>query len=329
MLDASGNPAPTPTTACGSQHPPVNTAPAIGPDGTIYDISRAALDDYYGYVVAINANLTTSWIALMRGKFSDGCGTTTLPPNGAPGGCRTGAPTGVSPPTGKAGDGRVLDDSTSAVVVAPDGSVFYGAYTRYNYAQGHLMHWTSAGTYIPANNDALTGFQFGWDITPGIFPYTSASGASTYAVILKENHYGDVGSYCNDATICPPDRDATNPAYGQKYFISALNPDLTIKWQFRNTNTNSCSFNNQGALTCTSDHPFNFEWCVNAPGIDVNGTVFANSEDGNLYELDRNGALVNTVFTNLAIGAAYTPLSIGPDGRIYTQNDGILFVIGN
>ena len=61
----------------------------------------------------------------------------------------------------------------------------------------------------------------------------------------------------------------------------------------------------------------------------MNGTVFANSEDGNLYELDRNGALVNTVFTNLAIGAAYTPLSIGPDGRIYTQNDGILFVIGN
>jgi len=37
----------------------------------------------------------------------------------------------------------------------------------------------------------------------------------------------------------------------------------------------------------------------------------------------------NTVFTNLAIGAAYTPLSIGPDGKIYTQNDGRLFVTGN
>jgi hypothetical protein len=35
------------------------------------------------------------------------------------------------------------------------------------------------------------------------------------------------------------------------------------------------------------------------------------------------------VFTNLAIGAAYTPLSIGPDGKIYTQNDGRMFVIGN
>jgi hypothetical protein len=32
---------------------------------------------------------------------------------------------------------------------------------------------------------------------------------------------------------------------------------------------------------------------------------------------------------NLAIGAAYTPLSLGPDGKIYTQNAGHLFVIGN
>jgi outer membrane protein assembly factor BamB len=68
---------------------------------------------------------------------------------------------------------------------------------------------------------------------------------------------------------------------------------------------------------------------VNAPGVEVNGTVFANSEDGNLYEIDRSGKLVNQVFTQLAIGAAYTPLSIGPDGRIYTQNDGRLFVVGN
>ena len=332
VLNADGSPAPVPQITCGSQRPPVNTAPAIGPDGTIFDISRAALDDYYGYVVAINPNLTPKWAASMREKFTDGCGTATLPPNGAPNGCSAGlsaAFTGVSPPTGRAGDGRVLDDSTSAVVVAPDGSVFYGAYTRYNYAQGHLMHWTNAGQYIPANNDALTGFQFGWDITPGIYPYVNSAGASTYAVILKENHYGDVGSYCNDKKICPPDRTATNPGYPEQYFISSLNPDLTIRWRFQNTNTNSCSYDNKGNLTCTSDHPFGFEWCVNAPGIDSNGNVFANSEDGNLYELDANGHNFNTVFTNLAIGAAYTPLSIGPDGRIYTQNDGIMFVIGN
>jgi hypothetical protein len=35
------------------------------------------------------------------------------------------------------------------------------------------------------------------------------------------------------------------------------------------------------------------------------------------------------LFLNIAIGAAYTPLSIGPDGKLYTQNDGHLFVVGN
>jgi len=35
------------------------------------------------------------------------------------------------------------------------------------------------------------------------------------------------------------------------------------------------------------------------------------------------------LFLKVAIGAAYTPLAIGPDGRIYTQNDGVLFVTGD
>lgn len=322
VLNPDGTPAPVSNVTCGSQRPPVNTAPAIGPDGTIYDISRASFDDYFGYVVAINPNLTTRWIASMRGKFNDGCGTSTLPPNGAPGGCRAGSPVGVAPPEGKAGSGRVLDDSTSAPTLAPDGSVYYGAYTRYNYAQGHLMRWSSSGTFLNA-------FQFGWDTTPGIFPYTAPNGSPTFAVITKENHYGAVGSYCNDATICPPDRTATNPGYPEQYFMTSLSPDLNLNWRFQNTNHNSCTRNADGSISCVSDHPFGFEWCVNAPGIDVNGSVFANSEDGNLYEINSSGAVINTVFTNLAIGAAYTPLSIGPTGIIFTQNDGHLFVVGN
>jgi len=211
--------------------------------------------------------------------------------------------------------------------VAPDGSVYYGAYTRYNYAQGHLMRWSSAGQYLDTAAP-WGGFQFGWDTTPAIFPFTTATGAQTFAVITKENHYGDVGSYCNDATICPPDRTATHPAYPEEYFMSSLTPDLSVNWRFQNTNPLSCTRNADGTLSCTSDHPRFFEWCVNAPAVDVNGTVFSNSEDGNLYEIDRNGNLVNIVFTQLAIGAAYTPLSIGPDGRVYTQNDGRMFVIG-
>lgn len=322
VLDAGGNPAPVPTIPCGTQRPALNTAPAIAPDGTIYDISRASLNDYWGYLVAINPNLTPRWVASMRGKFNDGCGTSTLPPNGQPGGCRAGSPTGVSPPDGMPGSGRVLDDNTAAPLIAPDGSIYYGAYTRYNYAQGHLMHWSSTGQY-------LNGFEFGWDTTPAIFPFTAANGSSTFAVITKENHYGDVGSYCNDNVICPPDRDATNPGYSEQYFLTSLTPDLHVNWRWRNTNPLSCSRNRDGTLSCISDHPVGFEWCVNAPAVDGLGTVFANSEDGNLYVVDRNGNLVSRTFTNLAVGAAYTPLSIGPDGRIYTQNNGHLFVVGN
>lgn len=37
----------------------------------------------------------------------------------------------------------------------------------------------------------------------------------------------------------------------------------------------------------------------------------------------------STTVSWLAIGAAYTPMTIGPDGKIYTQNFGHLFVGGN
>jgi outer membrane protein assembly factor BamB len=70
-----------------------------------------------------------------------------------------------------------------------------------------------------------------------------------------------------------------------------------------------------------------FEWCVNAVAVDGNGTVFANTEDGFLYAIQQGGELAQRIFLDTALGAAYTPLSIGADGRIYTQNNGNVFVI--
>jgi outer membrane protein assembly factor BamB len=67
---------------------------------------------------------------------------------------------------------------------------------------------------------------------------------------------------------------------------------------------------------------------VNAPAIDANGTVYVNSEDGFLYAIAQGGAIRQKIFLQLAIGAAYTPVSIGLDGRIYAQNAGHLFAIG-
>ncbi len=61
--------------------------------------------------------------------------------------------------------------------------------------------------------------------------------------------------------------------------------------------------------------------------------VFANSEDGSIHAIHGTGPLAGTLrdkhFLRLAIGAAYTPLSIASDGRIYTENDGHMFVLSN
>ena len=86
-------------------------------------------------------------------------------------------------------------------------------------------------------------------------------------------------------------------------------------------------------MQCVSDHPEGFEWCVNTPVVDGNGVVYANSEDGRLYAIGQGHegvftAPAQSLFLNLAIGAAYTPLSLQPNGRILTQNNGHLFVIG-
>jgi len=75
-------------------------------------------------------------------------------------------------------------------------------------------------------------------------------------------------------------------------------------------------------------HTNGFEWCINAPAVDVAGNVYANSEDGSLYVIRQGGTGLGQIFLNQALGAAYTPLSLGPDGRIYTENDGILFAVG-
>jgi hypothetical protein len=153
------------------------------------------------------------------------------------------------------------------------------------------------------NGNFAAAYDFGWDSTPAIYPHHG-----TYSIVIKDNHY-DAGSYCNDPVICPV-------APKGPYFMTQVNPNMQLEWQFKNTSTDGT-------------HNNGFEWCINAPAIDVSGNVFANSEDGSLYVIRQGGSLLGKIFLNQAIGAAYTPLSLGPDGRIYTENDGILFAVGN
>jgi hypothetical protein len=168
-------------------------------------------------------------------------------------------------------DTYVYDLSSSSPVVVPDGSILYGALG--GNGRGYLLKFDSAGNY-------KTNYDFGWDETPAVYSHNG-----TYSVILKDNHYG-----------------------GGPYYITQLNANLGIEWQYRS--------------------PSNFEWCVNAPAVDTNGVVYANSEDGNVYVINQGGTLKGKIFLRQAIGAAYTPVALGLDGRIYTENDGDMFVIG-
>ena len=72
---------------------------------------------------------------------------------------------------------------------------------------------------------------------------------------------------------------------------------------------------------------------MNAPAIDSKGVVYITSEDGHIYSVPQGHKGVFTkwrqkIFLKEALGAAYTPLSIGDDGKVYSQNDGRLFVVG-
>jgi outer membrane protein assembly factor BamB len=177
--------------------------------------------------------------------------------------------------------------------------------------------------HFDANGNYLNAYQFGWDTTPGFYVH-----GSTFSVVTKDNHYGDSGSYCFDENFCPSDRNTYSPLYPEKYYITQLSPNLTVEWQYEAVNQQSCSRGADGTVTCVTDHPNAFEWCVNAPAIDANGTVYVNSEDGWLYAIAQGGANTDRIFQQQAIGAAYTPASLGTDGKIYSQNSGHLFVIG-
>src|SRR5712692_4092708 len=73
------SPTATPTLAsfpCGLQRAGVNVAPAIAPDGTIYTVSRADNFSRYGYIVAVNPDLTPKWHTSLRVNLLNGCGVT-------------------------------------------------------------------------------------------------------------------------------------------------------------------------------------------------------------------------------------------------------------
>jgi len=342
---------------CGAQRPGLNIAPAIGPDGTIYTASRGHLPtggDRASYVVAVNPNLTLKWATSLTNTLNDGCGVlipiaTEVMPANPPwdlatfkGKCRFGANFGVDPATNSRGSGRINDAGTSSPVVLPDGNVYFGAWGRYNVSRGHAYKLSGS------NGAILATYDFGWDDTQAVFQH-----GGTYSIVMKDNHYDEEeGFYCNSTDIngnlIPTVSQGGDPTIRSNvvcdwtgipagpFYITQTNANLVPEWKFKSTETRDCHRNPDGSVTCVDDgrHPNGFEWCINQPAVDGAGNVYVESEDGNIYVFDQGHSGIFTtpkskLFTNLAVGAAYTPLSIDNFGRLYAQNNGHLFVLGS
>jgi len=300
-LNPDGSVVPAPRYRCGPQRPSLNIAPAVARDGTIYVVSHAHANQSYSYLIAVNADLTPRWASSMRGLVHDGCGKS-VPEDGDvnPLDCTPGAPVGIDPYTGEAPALSATDSSSSSPVVLPDGNILYGTFTAYNQYRGHLAKFAPDGTFIGA-------FDFGWDVTPAVVRHDG-----TYSIVTKDNHY----TYDAEGNDAGP------------YYLTRLSASLEPEWQFLSTNTESCQRDAAGKVTCVSDHPHGFEWCINAPAIDRDGNLYANSEDGNLYVVDKNGHEKTHFFLNEALGAAYTPLALDRRGHIFVLNGGHLSVLG-
>jgi len=295
---ADGSPTLPPQLPCLSQRAGVNVTPAIGPDGTIFTVTRAHAfsANNYAYVVALRPNLRLKWATSMRDLLDDGCGVQ-VPFGTDPFSCREGAAVGVDPTTNQAPAGQVNDIGSSSPVATPDGGVIYGAFTGYNGFRGHLFALDRHGGF-------KGDFDFGWDVTPAIYRHDH-----TYSIVLKDNHYVE----------------------GGPFMVTQLAADLSTEWQFLNTSTEECERQPDGTVTCvdTGEHPNGFEWCINAPAVDRNGTVYGINEDGFLYAIDQGGHERERVFLTRTLEAAYTPLSIDTRGRIYAQNNGEIYILAH
>ena len=287
-----GVPVTAPRVRCGVQRPAINAAPAIGEDGTIFLVSRAHRPERDSFLVALKPTLELKWAASLRGLLDDGCGLL-VPSDGGEFNCRLGALRGVDPSTNAPPAARANDESSASPIALPGGGALYGALTTYNGSRGHLLSF-DAGGHLQATYD------FGWDSTPAVFSHDG-----TYSIVVKDNHYDD-----------------------GPFSITQLDARLRPVWEFVSTETRACSLDANGQQTCVDDHPGGFEWCVNSVAVDRLGNVYANSEDGHLYAIGPDGKLRDRIFLNLAIGAAYTPVSLDDQGRVYTQNDGVMFVVG-
>lgn len=219
----------------------------------------------------------------------------------------------------------IITASTSAPMVAPDGTVFFGLWASqpFNGSRGFMLHFSADLT------QNFTPGAFGWDDTPSVVPTSavpSYHGTSPYLILTKYNNYfaGEVGpsggNGINKIAILDPYDTMIDPNNDGVSNFLVMNEVLTI----------DAPTPDQEAIE--DGYPYGGrEWCVNATAIDpFTKSALLNSEDGRFYRWDlTSNTLIESVIENpVGVGEPYTPTAIGPDGTVYGVNGGFLFAMG-
>ncbi|HEX4157292.1 MAG TPA: hypothetical protein VHY79_02360 [Rhizomicrobium sp.] len=205
----------------------------------------------------------------------------------------------------------ILDDSSAAPTIGPDGSVYYGVVesSGEHNCRGWLLAFS--GDLTKEN----TPGSFGWDDTVSIVPASALgqkAGKSSYYLMSKYNDYYDCGSGTGNNEIAIIDPNGT-----QKDEYS----DVTVMKEVE-TILDPHQVEGEGGAV--------YEWCVNSAVVDVkNKSIVANAEDGYAYRWDlTTNSFPQSLSLNAPTFEAYTSTLIGPDGTDYAVNDATLYALG-
>ncbi len=226
-------------------------------------------------------------------------------------------------------------DSTASVMVAPDGTVFFGVWafgsTYGNGSRGFLLHFSG---------NLQTGYTpgaFGWDDTPSIVPLTGPNamtvsgytGSSSYLIVSKYNNYANTevgepygGNGVNEIAILDPYASQPDPNYDAE----VNGQPIPVMQQVMTFSSPSPDLGNINA----GDPDAVREWCTNGTAVDpATDSIYVNDEDGYTYQWNLGtDTISNTVEVSAGYGVPYTPTAIAPNGEVFSDNGGTLFALG-
>ncbi len=226
-------------------------------------------------------------------------------------------------------------DSTASVMIAPDGTVFFGVWafgsTYGNGSRGFLLHFSGdlQTEYTPG--------AFGWDDTPSIIPLTGPNamtvagytGSSSYLIVSKYNNYANTevgepfgGNGVNEIAILDPYASQPDPNYDAEVNGQPI-PVMQEVDTFASPSPDLGNIN-------AGDPDAVREWCTNGTAVDPEtDSIYVNDEDGYTYQWNLGSdTITNTVQVSAGYGVPYTPTAIAPDGEVFSDNGGTLFALG-